>query len=367
VIPQISVEDKGYMSRAREVFIRMTLLAALGISCFLLLRPFLSLIISGIIIAIGVYPGYRILTNLFRGRDKLAAVLCTAVLLLVVIVPCLLLAGTLVEGVRTMTHQLQTGQVHVPPPPPSLGKVPVIGDRLSDFWSLFSTNLSEAVRRFLPKIQALIPALLAASAGIGGAVLQFLISILLAGFLLATSEGNARFADRVFSRIFGNQGPEYKELVTSTVRSVTNGILGVALIQTLFASLGFWFVGLPGAGLWAAIFLVASVLQIGPLVLIPAVLYAFAAFSTSRAVMFLVWCIVVGLMDNILKPLLLGRGSKVPMLVIFLGVLGGFMVMRIIGLFVGAIVLAVGYKLFIAWLNAEIPGAAETRVSEKAA
>ena len=168
---------------------------------------------------------------------------------------------------------------------------------------------------------------------------------------MATSEGCSRFADRLFARIFGDLGTEFKELVVGTIRSVTNGILGVAVIQTLCASLGFWFAGLPGAGLWAIIFLIAAVLQIGMVVLIPAVLIGFATFSTTHAAIFLVWCIVVGLMDNVLKPILLGRGSKVPMIVIFIGVLGGFMVMNIIGLFVGAIVLSVGYKLFMAWLD----------------
>jgi predicted PurR-regulated permease PerM len=117
--------------------------------------------------------------------------------------------------------------------------------------------------------------------------------------------------------------------------------------------------GLPGIGLWAVLFLVAAVLQVGALVLIPAVLYAFATYSTTSAVIFLAWCIVVGLMDNVLKPILLGRGSKVPTAVIFLGVLGGFVLMNIMGLFVGAIVLAVGYKLFMAWLGDEVPEVVE--------
>jgi predicted PurR-regulated permease PerM len=186
-------------------------------------------------------------------------------------------------------------------------------------------------------------------------LLQFLISILLAGFFLATSEKESQFADRIFARIFVDQGPEYKELVTATVRSVTNGILGVAVIQTLFASLGFWFVGLAGAGLWAGIFLIAAILQMGVIVLVPAVIYVFATQSTSHAVLFLVWCIIVGLMDNVLKPILLGRGSKVPMIVIFLGVLGGFIAMNLLGLFVGAIVLSVGYKLFMVWLDEGVP------------
>ncbi len=355
MIAQFSIEDQSSFTRAREIFIRITLIAVMGVTCFLLMRPFLNLILASIIIAIGVYPGYRIVTNALGGRANLAAALCTILLLVVMVLPAALLAGTLADGISGIIHQVQEGKLSIPPPPPSLESVPLIGPRLNAFWTLCSTNLSEAVSRLGPQIKAAIPGLLAASAGIGGVLLQILIAIVIAGFLLANSKGSGRFAERVFVRIFWQQGAEYKELVSATVRSVTNGILGVAVIQTLFASAGFWMVGLPGVGLWAILFLVAAVLQVGVIVLIPAVLYVFAADSTTHAVIFLAWCIVVGLMDNVLKPILLGRGSKVPTLVIFIGVLGGFVLMNIMGLFVGAIVLSVGYKLFMAWLGDEVP------------
>ena len=355
MITRFAVDDKEYIARARELFIRLSLLTILVVSCFLLLRPFLTLIVASLIIAIGAYPGYCMLSKMLSGRKNLSAVLCTLLLLLVVIVPALLLAGTLAGGLRTIGNELQAGQLALPPAPAMLEKLPVIGPRVLALWNSSSTKLSEVVSRLAPEIREHIPALLSASVGIAGVLLQFILAIFIAGFLLATSEANSNFADRLFARIFGEQGPEFKELVASTIRSVTNGILGVAVIQSLFASLGFWFMGLPGAGLWAVLFLIAAVLQVGALVFIPAVLYAFASYPASHAALFLVWCIVVGLMDNVLKPILLGRGSKVPMAVIFLGVLGGFVAMRIIGLFVGAVILSVGYKLFMAWLDAGVP------------
>jgi predicted PurR-regulated permease PerM len=355
MITEFSVETKAHIASAREVFIRMSLLLIMGVSCFLLLRPFLDLIIAGIIIAVGIYPGYQMLTKVLRGRGKLAAVLCTVLLLVVMVLPTLLLAGTLADGVRNLADQLKAGQLKIPPAPPSLDRLPIVGKKLKDFWTLSSVDISDAASRLAPQIQDHIPALVAASVGIGGILLKFLIAILLAGFLLATSEKRIRFADRLFGRIFDDQGPEFEQLTARTVRSVASGVLGVAVIQSVLASLGFWIVGLPGAGLWAVLFLVASVLQVGVVVLVPAALYAFATQSTSYAVMFLIWCILVGLTDNVLKPILLGRGSNVPMAVIFLGVLGGFITMHFIGLFVGAIVLSVGYKLLIAWLDDGIP------------
>ena len=356
VVFESAVEEKGYFIRSREVFIRLCLIAVMVISCFLLLRPFLNVITCGIIISVGIYPAHQILTRALGGRAKLSAALCSIILLLVLIVPSVLLGGTVADGIQTITGQLQAGRIDLPPPPPSLDKLPIVGPRLEELWILCSTNLSELTTRFAPQIKESIPVVISASAGIGGTILLFLVAIVLAGYFLATSEANGRFASRIFVRIFSDRGLEFRDLVFSTIRTVATGILGVAVIQTIFASLGFWIVGLPGAGLWALVFLITSVLQVGVIALLPAVLYGFAAFSTTRAVIFLVWCIVVGLMDNILKPILLGRGAKVPMPVIFLGVLGGFMFMNsIIGLFVGAIILSVGYKLFMAWLDSGMP------------
>ena len=355
MVTQLLTEEKTYIARAREVFIRMSLLVIVGISCFLLLRPFLDMIIAGIIVAIGIYPGYQMLTKALRGRNTWAAVLCTALLLVVILVPTLLLAGTLADGIRSVADQLKAGQLKIPPPPPSLDKVPLVGTKLKEFWSLSSSDLSEASSRFSPQIRERIPALVSASVGISGVLIKFLIAVLLAGVLLATSERKIQFADRLFGRIFDEHGPEFEQLIVRTIRSVTNGILGVAVIQTILASLGFWILGLSGAGLWAVIFLIGAVLQVGGIVLVPAVLYAFATQPTSHAVVFMIWCIFVGVLDNVLKPILLGRGSNVPIAVIFLGVLGGFITMNIIGLFVGAIILSVGYKLLMAWLDAAFP------------
>ena len=341
----------------------MSLLAVMGISCFLLLRPFLHLILTGMIVAVGIYPAYQKLTKVLRGRKNLASVLCTLLLMAVTLLPAILLAGTLIDGIRNVSSQLAAGHLHIPPPPPLLDKLPIVGMKLRGFWNLCSTDVSAAVARIAPEINKHLPKLVSASLGIGGALLKFFLALLLAGFLLATSARSIRSADRIFGRIFDERGAEFEQLVTGTIRSVTNGILGVAVIQTVLASLGFWIGGLPGAGLWAVIFLVASVIQVGPVVLIPAVLYSFATQSANHAVMFLIWCIIVGLSDNVLKPILLGRGTKVPIAVIFLGVLGGFITMHILGLFVGAIVLSVGYKLLTAWLDAGIPNIPSSQVT----
>jgi predicted PurR-regulated permease PerM len=356
-----ALDEKDAIARAREVFIRLSLLAVMVVSCYVLLQPFLKVMLAGTIIGIAVFPAYQMLAGFLGGRKTLAAVLCTVVMMTVLIVPCVLLAGTLSGGVGTLTDEIKSGHVEVPLPAPLL-TLPVVGPKLAEIQRLLSTNLPEALNRFAPQIKSGVPAVVAATASLGGALVQILIGMVMAGFLMAKNESAVRFVDRIFARIFGERGQAMRTMVGSTVRSVTNGIVGVAVIQTVCASLGFWLVGLPGAGLWAVIFLISSVLQVGMLVLIPAAILAFAVKSTTAAVIFLAWCVVVGIMDNVLKPILLGRGSKVPMLVVFLGVLGGFVAMNIIGMFVGAVVLSVAYELFMVWLGDAAPEEAAAQV-----
>jgi predicted PurR-regulated permease PerM len=351
--------DKDYLNRAVEVFIRVGLIFLLAVACFLILRPFLPPITWGVVVAIAVYPSYRKLERFLGEHETLAAVICTVLLLTLLILPIALLTGTLVEGIQTLIARLKQGALVIPPPPPTIATWPVVGPPLNRLWSLASINLNELLSSFAPQIRALITELLSASAGIAFTILQFVLSILVSGVLLANAQGARKVTLSLANRVFGDKGPEFHKLIGATIRSVTVGILGVAFLQTVLAGIGFVLEGLPSAGLWAMVFLFAAVLQVGVLVLIPAVIYAFTITTTAKAVVFLIWCVVVALMDNVLKPLLLGRGVGVPIIVVFLGAIGGFITMGLIGLFVGAIVLSVGYRLFLAWLSKPFVAAAE--------
>jgi predicted PurR-regulated permease PerM len=343
--------QKTHVNLALEASIHVGLAILLATACLLILLPFIPLLTWGSIIAVATYSSFMKLQKVLGGRETLAVVVCTLILLAVLIVPAILLGQALVGGIQSVTSHLKDGSAIIPPPPPTIESWPVIGAPLKSVWGVASRDLTEAVRMFAPQIKRVLPGLLSASAGIGFTVLQLLLSILLAGVLLANAKVAYEVMCSLASRLFGEKGPEIQQLVGATIRSVTLGILGVALIQTVFAALGFLVVGLPAVGLWTVIFLFAAVVQAGVLVLIPAVIYVFATASVTKAVIFLVWCIIVGLMDNILKPLLLGRGVAVPVVVVFLGAIGGFVAMGVIGLFVGAIVLSVGYKLSFAWLE----------------
>ncbi len=352
--------DRNKLNLALETSIYIGLATLLAAACLLILLPFIPFLTWGIIIAVAVYPTFRKVQSVFGGREVWPAVLCTLVLLAVLIIPAILLAESLVQGVRVVGHHLKEGTAVIPPPPPSIDTWPIIGAPLKRVWGLASQDLTEALRALAPQIKAALPGLLSASAGIGLTILQLLLAIVLSGALLANAEAADKLTSSLMNRLFGDKGFEFQQLVGSTIRSVTFGILGVAIIQSIFAALGFMVVGLPAVGLWAVIFAFAAVVQAGVLVLVPAVIYVFATAGTTKAVVFLVWCIIVGLMDNVLKPLLLGRGVAVPVLVVFLGAIGGFVAMGVIGLFVGAIVLSVGYKLFLAWLRGNAVATQET-------
>jgi predicted PurR-regulated permease PerM len=285
------------------------------------------------------------------GRGVLAAGIFTLVSLTLLIVPVILLAGTLVEGVQMLAAHFRDGTLLIPPPPARVENWPIIGPQVNRVWGLASRDLAQALKSVAPQIKAVVPGLFTASAEIGLTVLQFALSILVAGALLANAEAAYEVTCSLAKRLFGRQGPEFQQLIGATIRSVTTGILGVAFIQSILAGVGFLVAGLPGAGLWVVMFLIAAVLQVGVLVLIPAVVYMFAVSTMTKAVLFLIWCVIVALVDNVLKPLLLGRGVAVPIVVVFLGAIGGFVALGIIGLFVGAIVLSVGHKLFLAWIN----------------
>jgi predicted PurR-regulated permease PerM len=360
VVIQQPAYDKSQVNMALEASIYIGLAILLAAACLLILLPFIPMLTWGIIIAVATYPSFRKLQKVLGGRETLAAVICTLVLLAVLIVPAILLGQGLVHGIQAVTAHLKEGGAIVPPPPPTIESWPVIGAPLKSVWSLASRDLTEAVRSFAPQIKRVLPGLLSASAGIGLTVIQLLLSILVAGVLLANAQAAHEVTCSLASRLFGEKGPEFQQLVGATIRSVTFGILGVALIQSAFAAVGFLVVGMPAVGLWTVIFVFAAVVQVGVLVLIPAVIYAFAIATVTKAVIFLVWCIIVGLMDNVLKPLLLGRGVTVPVAVVFLGAMGGFLAMGVIGLFVGAIVLSVGYKLSLVWLRGTAVANSET-------
>ena len=193
-----------------------------------------------------------------------------------------------------------------------------------------------------------------AAAGVGKGVLLFLVSILIAGAFLVYGQSGSQALETVAARILKGDGKQFVDLAGATIRSVAQGVLGVAVIQAILAGIGMMLVGVPYAGLWALLVLLLAIIQLPPLVVLgPVIVYVFSVETTVPAVLFMIWGLIVSASDTFLKPLFLGRGMDIPMLVILLGAIGGMILSGIIGLFVGAVVLAVGYTLFMAWLGQE--------------
>jgi predicted PurR-regulated permease PerM len=349
--------EESYIAKAIELFVRLGLVFLLVVMCFEIIRPFALPVAWGIIIAIGAHPAYRKIRKLVGELDKVAAVVFTLLMLVVIMVPIGLLTESLVSGAHTLVLHLQGDTFVIPAPPQHVQEWPLIGKPIYTFWMLASQDLAAAARKVGPQIKTFAGAVMATAAGVGLGIVYFIAAVIIAGVLLAKTQALTKSSLAVAQRFVGARAQEFLNLVESTVRNVFRGILAVAAIQATMAGIGFLLAGVPAAGLWAFIALMLSVIQIGPaLVVIPLIIYVFSTSNGLTATLFLIWNVLVLISDNFLKPLLMGRGAKVPVLVIFLGAIGGFISMGIIGLFVGSIILAVGYELSRAWIYQRSPG-----------
>jgi predicted PurR-regulated permease PerM len=345
-------EGGKFLAWSLEAAIRIGVVALIVLWALRILTPFIEIVMWAAILAVALYPLYTGLARRLGGRGKLAATLVTLLALAVLLVPSWKFFGATVEEARDVAQQAEAGTLRVPPPPDGVRDWPLIGERTYDLWNGASRNLEATIQRLHPEVVALGKWVLSALAGLAGTVLQFFISILIAGVFLFTGEKGRDFSVKFATRLAGPPGEDFVRLTVATIRSVFQGVLGVALIQAALAAIGFILIGVPGAMVWALLVMILAILQLPPLfVVAPVIVWAFATQSTTAAVIFLVYGLFVSVSDAFLKPLLLGRGVDVPMLVILLGAIGGMIVSGIIGLFVGAVVLAVAYQLMMAWLE----------------
>ena len=345
-------DDYDFDKRVMRAAVRLSLLALLVFWCLEILGPFINPILGGVVIAIAVQTPFNKLTRALGGRPKLSAGLLVLVALVGLIVPALTLGASLVDSTADLSDDVIHDGITVPPPPETVAELPIVGERLSAIWLGASQNIESALVKLSPYLKDVGLWLVSTMGDLGLGLLMFVVAIFIAGALLPNGERAARLARQVAFVIAGEQGPAMASLAASSVQSVTRGVLGVAVIQSLLAGLAMMLVGVPGAGLWTLLILILAVMQLpSVIVLIPVIFYVFSTSSTLIAILFTIWSLLVGLSDNVLKPLLMGRGSSVPMLVLFMGSLGGFMSGGILGLFVGAVILSLGYTVFMAWVD----------------
>jgi predicted PurR-regulated permease PerM len=357
--------DLAISRTAAEAVIRVGLLLLLTFWCFTIALPFLVPVIWGMIIAIAIHPGYHRLCRALGDRGRLAAVLVSLLLLVLLILPLLVLSRALVDNVTSLARALTEGGVTLPPPPEGLAGWPVIGPPLDRFWRLGSDNLGSMLGQVAPQLKALAGWLVSLMAGAGFGILNFLIAIIIAGILLAHAREEDGLAQAVAVRLVGARGPELVELTLRTVRGVARGILGTALVQSTLAGIGFVTTDVPGSAFLTLACFLLAIVQIGPsIVLLGAVIWVFSAAALPTALLFLAWCVFVALIDNVLKPYLMARGGGVPLAVLFVGAIGGLIAHGLIGLFVGPVVFALGFRLFQVWVAGPEAAVAASRTAE---
>lgn len=361
--------EQRLASALLEVLIRAGLILAMVLLCYRVFSPFLTLMVWALILAVTLYPLHQSLSNRIGGRQGLAATLLVVVGLVLIVAPTALLVSSLGDSVHQLVHDMQNNTLKIPAPRPGVENWPIVGQQIHDIWAKAHADLPALVQSMQPKIGDLAKTALGFVASIGGGLLQFLAAFIIAGILMAFGQSGGRGSQAISARIAGSaRGGEWVRLSTATIRAVAQGVIGVAFIQALLVGLALLVAGIPWAGALAAIVLVLGIAQIPALIVtLPAILYIWSSgdYSNAAAIIYTLLLFLSGMADNVLKPLMLGRGVDAPMPVILLGALGGMATAGILGMFVGATLLALGYQIFMGWVAAN-PDAGQARVESDA-
>lgn len=333
--------------------IQLLLLALLLSWCFRILSPFVNPVAWAAILAVVLYPVHRSLTNKLNGKSALASVIITVILLCILIVPAIWLSLSTAHEVKDIIADYKAGLITIPPPRENVKGWPVIGNKAHELWTQASQGIDSLAQKYPEKFRSALATIIGLLGSTSKGLLFFTFSIIISGIFLSYAESASSFARNLFRRLIGSSSNiDVTYIAAITIRNVVKGILGVAFIQSILAAIGFIAAGVPAAGLWTLLCLILAIIQVGILpVSICIIIYIWSTATTLTATLLTIWLILVGLSDNVLKPWLLGKGAPVPMLVVFLGSVGGFILSGFMGLFTGAVILSLGYKLFYLWLT----------------
>ena len=350
-----------------DTLIRVGILAFLVYMCVLVFAPFTALMLWALILAVALYPLHLKLAGKLGGKTGWSATVIVLAGLLVIGGPTLMIGESFASHLHGAYSKFESGQLTIPTPSEKVAEWPLVGEEVYAAWSDAAENLPAFLEAERPQLVKYSKKVLQVAASTAGGVLLFLTSLIIAGIMMAYGESGRKTIRNIYERFAGPvKGPRLHKLSAATVRSVATGVIGVAFIQALLLGLGFIFAGVPGAGVIAIIVLVLGIVQLpATIVTVPVIMYLWMGgdASTTSNIIFTVYLLVAGLADNVLKPLLLGRGVDVPMPIVLFGALGGMVSAGIIGLFIGAILLSVGYQLFVEWVaeqseSQEIEGSA---------
>jgi predicted PurR-regulated permease PerM len=336
-----------------DLTIQLAVGAVIVIASFRILSPFIDVVFAGGVIAIAVYPLFVKMVDRLGGRRKLAVALFALVGTGILVVPAIMASSSLFESAHALTEQASEGTFELPPPS-GVRDWPVVGAKVHGFWRAASANLESFLNTYNDQVKIVFLGFVATVADVGVQVLKFIFCILIAAIFLANAESCSAGLGAMSTRLFGEtRGWELNRLAAQTVRSVATGVLGVAFVQALLAAVGMAVADVPWVGVWSLAVLLLAIVQLPPLVvLLPIAVWVLgSADNQFIAWGFLVWAILVGVSDTVLKPMFLGRGVDIPMIVILLGAIGGAILSGVMGLFVGAVILALAYRLLMEWLH----------------
>lgn len=348
--------EKGRLELSRftvDMVVRLALIAGVVYVSFLLLRPVLPILLWAVILAVAVFPLYAPLRQRMRLPAWLAATLLSFLLLALLLAPVALLSVSAIETLDSYAHLLMQGNHLLPPPPESVRDWPLIGQRLHEFWYAAASDTHTFLTSHVGQIASLGRWVGEIAAGVAVEVLQFALAVVVAGVLLGYSERLTAAVASLAGRIADARGRHFVEIAGATIRNVSQGVIGVALLQSALLGLGMLVAHVPFAGAITFACLVLAIVQVGPnVIMIPVIIWMWIAMPALHAALFTVYNAPVMLMDNILRPILMARGLQTPMAIILVGVICGTLAGGLIGLFVGPVVLAVAYDLLTTWMAA---------------
>ena len=332
--------------------LRIGLIALLLYACGRIIFPLVGILVWAAILAVMLHPLHLRLAPRLGSRGS--ALLIGLVGIAIMIVPMVIAVTSLGSSILSLISSLQSHPVTLPPPPARLADIPLIGAKLTETWALVATNVPAALAKYGQLVRVPAAWLASFARSLIAGELSFILSFAVAAVIVAYGESATEFAHRLLARVTGSRtrGAQLATLAAATIRGVALGVVGVAVIQSLLMGIGFFAIGLPAAGLLTLAALLLGIVQVPvALVTLPVIGYVFAIEDTTPAIIFAAWTLVAGLSDNILKPLMLGRGLEVPMPLILIGVIGGMLADGLLGLFVGPVLLAIGYVLLMEWLR----------------
>lgn len=347
--------DPLFVRNMLESSLRIGLVFLLLVWTYDIIRPFMVPILWGSIIAMAAYPLVTWLEPKLGGRRGLTCTLITLFFVIALVTPTWILTDSMLGGLKQLYTGIETGELRVAAPPEGVQEWPLIGKKTYALWSEASRDLDAAITKRGEQIKEIITVVLKRMGSSLIGVLMFVVALVISGALMTFADPCAAAANRIFVRIGGlNPGGEWAPMTVATVRNVLKGVIGVALIQTTLISIGLFVAGVPGAPLWTAVVLFLAIAQLPPLIILAPIMgWMFSTGDTTAAVIFTVYQLIAGGSDSFLKPMFMGRGLDIPMPVILLGAIGGMIAMGIIGLFAGAVVLSIWYKLFQLWMEQE--------------